>query len=112
MTEPTTDVVPLWTLATRPTSLPEFATDGMTASRVAELRSALTMLSDAPLVTLEAHPSSVVPEHRSGGVHLAAASPLAMHLADLVKNTSKSASSVAASGETLYRMVVPAKVAA
>lgn len=107
-------VVPVWTLATRDVTVPAIANDGaMTPERLGELRTVLAALADAPIATLEAHP---LPKDfdRGRGLHLDSASPLAVHLSQLVTQTSKSApaAAVGAGGEALYRMVVPAKVAA
>lgn len=115
MTADTQAVVPVWTLATEPVSVPAiFADEGMTPERLAEIRTVLATLAGAPIATLEAHPLSPKRD-REGGIALHAASPLARQLSQLVADTAKSASSkvdVSASGEVLYRMVVPAKVAA
>lgn len=106
-------VVPVWTLATRDVSVPAIMDDAMTPERLGELRTVLAAMADAPIVTLEAHP---MPKDldRGPGIHLDCASPLATHLSQLVGQTSKAApaASTAAAGEVLYRMVVPAKVAA
>lgn len=107
-------VVPVWTLATRDVPLPPFIGDeAMTPERLGELRTVLAALADAPIATLEAHP---MPKNvdRSRGLHLDSASPLAMQLSQLMSQTSKAApvAGAAAGGEVLYRMVVPAKVAA
>ena len=102
-------------LATEDVSVPD-VTGGaqMTPERLAELRTVLTTLADSPIATLVAHPvTSKRP--RSGGISLHATSPLAQNLSQLVSQTAKSApaaANVTASGEVLYRMVVPAKVAA
>jgi hypothetical protein len=106
---------PVWMLATEDVNVPD-VTGGaqMTPERLAELRTALATLADSPIATLEAHPLTAK-RPRSGGISLHAASPLAQHLSQLVSQTAKSAPAVAnvpASGEVLYRMVVPAKVAA
>jgi hypothetical protein len=108
------NVVPLWTLATRDVSVPDIGADeAMTPARLAELRTVLAALADSPIVTLEAHP---VPHDldRSVGHHLDKASPLANHLSELIGQTSRTAPAAATGfgGETLYRMVVPAKAAA
>ncbi|WP_238010337.1 hypothetical protein KZZ52_53705 [Dactylosporangium sp. AC04546] len=87
---------------------------GMTPARLAELRTVLAALADSPIATLEAHPVSAKRD-RNGGIPLHAASPLAQQLSQLVAQTAKSAPptlNVAATGGVLYRMVVPAKVAA
>ena len=86
----------------------------LTPERLTELRSALATFSSAPLVTLEAHP---LPKKRdrSAGLPLDAVSPLAQELSRLVAANAKSVpavAQVAESSEVLYRMVVPAKVAA
>ncbi|KSU75399.1 hypothetical protein GA0061083_2849 [Pseudarthrobacter enclensis] len=108
-------VVPVWTLTTEPVSVPDVVdAEGMTPARLAEIRTVLATLADVPIATLEAHPLSSKSD-RDGGIALNAASPLARQLSQLVTDTAKSASSganVSASGEVLYRMVVPAKVAA
>ncbi|MEV4662758.1 hypothetical protein AB0J85_12490 [Micromonospora echinofusca] len=107
--------VPVWTLATGAASVPDVLGDeGMTPARLAELRTALAALADSPIATLEAHPMSTRRD-RDGGIPLHAASPLAQQLSHLVTQTAKSAPptlNVAATGDVLYRMVVPAKVAA
>ncbi len=107
-------VVPVWTLTTRDVPVPAI-TDGnaLTPQRLGELRTVLAALADAPIATLEAHP---IPKglDRSRGLPLDSASPLATHLSQLIGQTSKTAPAAAAGfgGEALYRMVVPAKVAA
>lgn len=107
--------VPVWTLATGDVRVPDVTGDGpMTAERVAELRGVLAALADEPIATLEAHP---LPDEldRSRGISLDAASPLAQHLSQLITQSARSSSTAAratAAGEGLYRMVVPAKVAA
>jgi hypothetical protein len=108
-------LVPVWTLATEAVSVSNvLGDDGMTPARLAELRTVLAALADSPIVTLEAHPISTKSD-RNGGIVLHAASPLAKQLSQLVTETAKSAPptlNVAATGDVLYRMVVPAKVAA
>ncbi|MFI5696759.1 hypothetical protein ACIA58_33200 [Kribbella sp. NPDC051586] len=108
--------VPVWTLSTSDASnVPGIANaDALTPERLAELRTALAAFSSVPLVTLEAHP---LPKKRdrSIGLPLDAVSPLAQELSRLVAASAKNVSAVeqvAGSGEVLYRMVVPAKVAA
>jgi hypothetical protein len=85
----------------------------MTPQRLAELRTVLATLADSPIATLEVHP---LPRNVDGrrGIPLDSASPLAQHLSQLIAQTSKAApaAGVGAAGEALYRMVVPAKVAA
>lgn len=107
-------IVPVWTLSTRDVSVPAIMGDeAMTPARLDELRTVLAALADAPIATLEAHP---LPKNldRSTGLHLDSASPLAAHLSQLISRTSNSvpAVGIGLGGEALYRMVVPAKVAA
>ncbi|NUV62562.1 hypothetical protein [Streptomyces sp. CAI-85] len=115
MTDDSKAIVPVWTLATGDVRVPVLTGDEpMTPERLAELRGVLAALADAPIATLEAHP---LPEKvdRSRGISLDAASPLAQHLSQLIAQTtqgSSKAAAVTASGEGLYRMVIPAKVAA
>src|SRR3954451_6310073 len=110
-------VVPIWALSTSQatTLVPAVADQGtLTPQRLTELRSALATFSSAPLVTLEAHPLAQKRE-RSAGLPLDAVSPLAQELSRLVAANAKSVpavAQVAESGEVLYKMVVPAKVAA
>jgi hypothetical protein len=87
--------------------------EAMTPERLCELRTVLAAMADAPIATLEAHPLPSKLD-RSRGIHLDSASPLAIHLSQLVAQTSKTTPAATASldGEVLYRMVVPAKVAA
>ncbi|MFJ8858917.1 hypothetical protein ACIRD8_10820 [Streptomyces sp. NPDC102451] len=107
--------VPVWTLATGDVRVPAVAGDGpMTAERLGELRSVLAALADEPIATLEVHP---LPDDldRSRGIPLDAVSPLAQHLSQLVTQTARNSSAAAtatSASENLYRMVVPAKVAA
>ncbi|KQX56933.1 MULTISPECIES: hypothetical protein [unclassified Streptomyces] len=115
MTEDRRATVPVWTLATADVRVPGLAAgESMTAERLAELRGVLAVLADEPIVTLEAHP---LPEKtdRGGGIPLDVVSPLAQHLSQVITQSARSSLTVAratASGECLYRMVVPAKVAA
>ncbi|OBG23478.1 hypothetical protein A5765_18750 [Mycolicibacterium celeriflavum] len=115
MTAEDQPLVPVWTLATEHVNVPDLIGEGtMTPERLAELRTVLATLADSPIATLEAYPVSTK-DTRSGGISLHAASPLAQSLSQLVSQTAKStpaAANVAATGEVLYRMVVPAKVAA
>ena len=110
-------LVPVWTLCTsEATSLaPAVANEGaLTPERLTELRGALAAFSSAPLVTLEAHPLAKK-RGRSAGLPLDAVSPLAQELSRLVAANAKSVPAVARvaeSSEVLYRMVIPAKVAA
>ncbi|MGV9673364.1 hypothetical protein ACWDPV_22705 [Gordonia sp. NPDC003504] len=109
MSDPAGDVVPVWTLTTRDTTIPAVLDDAsMTPARLDGLRGALAAFADAPIATLEAH-SLHGPVDRSSGLALSAASPLAQQLSLLVTRTPRV---VTDGGETLYRMVVPAKAAA
>ncbi|MBX3098007.1 MAG: hypothetical protein KF761_00375 [Salinibacterium sp.] len=117
MTVKSSALVPVWTLATEDVSVPDVlggvGDEGMTPERLAELRTVLATLADSPIATLEAHPITKTRD-RKGGIALHAASPLAQQLSRLAADTAKSAPkgvNLASSGETLYRMVVPAKVA-
>lgn len=107
-------LVPVWTLATEAVTVPDLVGDAdMTPERLADLRTALATFAQAPIATLEMHP---IERRRdsAGGIALHASSPLAQQLSQLVTQTARSAPAkvdVAASGEVLYRMVVPAKVA-
>ncbi|WP_031083000.1 hypothetical protein [Streptomyces sp. NRRL S-1831] len=115
MTDDHKGIVPVWTLATGDVRVPALTGDGpMTAGRLDELRGALAALADEPIATLEAHP---LPDSldRGRGIPLDAASPLAQHLSQLITQSARSSSSAAtatATGEGLYRMVIPAKLAA
>ncbi|MFH9294580.1 hypothetical protein [Streptomyces sp. NPDC017520] len=115
MTDDRKTTVPVWTLATADVRVPGLtAGESMTAERLAELRGALAALADEPIVTLEVHP---LPDKiaRGRGIPLDAASPLAQHLSQFITQSTRSSLTAAratASGENLYRMVVPAKVAA
>ncbi|KQT92061.1 hypothetical protein ASG49_08785 [Marmoricola sp. Leaf446] len=109
-------VVPLWTLSTTEgsTGVPAIPDEGgLTPQRLSELRSALAAFALAPLVTLEAHPLPVKRD-RTSGLPLGATSPLAQEISRLVANSSKvpAVTRVVESGEVLYRMHVPDKVAA
>jgi hypothetical protein len=115
MTDDRKTIVPVWTLATGDVRVPAVASEEtMTAERLAELRSVLAALADEPIATLEVHP---LPDKldRSRGIPLDAASPLAQHLSQLITQSARSTSGAAtatAASEGLYRLVVPAKVAA
>ncbi len=117
MTDDRKGTIPVWTLATGDVRVPALTGDGpMTAERLAELRTVLAGLAEEPIATLEAHP---LPDRldRRRGIPLDAASPLAQHLSQLiaqsVRGSSASTTATAtAAGEGLYRMVIPAKVAA
>jgi hypothetical protein len=115
MTDDSKAIVPVWTLATSDLPVPAVSVgEPMTAERLTELRSVLAALADQPIATLEVHP---LPDKvdRSRGIPLDAASPLAQHLSQLITQSARSSSVAAtatAAGEGLYRMVVPAKIAA
>jgi len=115
MTDDSQAIVPVWTLATGDVRVPAVTVDEpMTAERLTELRTVLAALADQPIVTLEVHP---LPDEldRSHGIPLDAASPLAQHLSQLITKSARGsavAATVTGAGEGLYRMVVPAKVAA
>ncbi|MFB6722895.1 hypothetical protein ACFCV3_22140 [Kribbella sp. NPDC056345] len=116
MSDSDTPTVPVWTLSTSEAAGIPAMPDGdtLTEERLAELRTALAAFSSVPMVTLEAHP---LPKRRAhaAGLPLDAVSPLALELSRLVAANAKNVSAVsrvAESGEVLYRMVVPAKVAA
>lgn len=115
MTANNNEPVPVWTLTTEDVHVPNLLGDeGITPSRLAELRTVLATLATAPIATLEAHPMSTKRD-RSGGIALHAASPLAQQLAQLVSQTARSGPPTlkdAGTGDVLYRMVVPAKFAA
>ncbi|MEU5111088.1 hypothetical protein AB0G64_06285 [Streptomyces longwoodensis] len=114
MTDGGNVTVPVWTLATGDVRVPTLTQgESMTAERLAELRGALAALADEPIVTLEVHP---LPDRldRGRGIPLDAMSPLAQHLSQFITRASRSSLTTAkatASGENLYRIVVPAKVA-
>lgn len=102
--------VPVWTLGTQEGGTVPIPDEGlMSPARLAELRTVLSALFDAPLATLEAHS---LPESAdlSGGVSLGSASPLAVHLTNLLDATPNS--TLGSAGEALFRLVVPSKVAA
>jgi hypothetical protein len=113
MTDSRSTAVPVWTLTTDDLAvLPDIINgEVMTSGRLTELRSVLAALAESPIATLEAHP---LPKEldRTRGIPLDSASPLARHLSQLITQTPASAPGITAGGEALYRMVVPAKVAA
>ncbi|MFC0530422.1 hypothetical protein [Phytohabitans kaempferiae] len=113
MTNDDKAIVPVWTLATGDGRVSAMIGDEpMTVERLAELRSVLAVLVAEPIATLELHPLSGDLD-RSRGIPLDAASPLAQHLSQLITQSARRSSVAAtAAGEGLYRMVVPAKVAA
>jgi len=114
MTDENMAIVPVWTLATGDVRIPVSLDQPMSADRLNELRGVLATLADQPIATLEVHP---LPERvdRKRGIALDAASPLAQHLSDLIKQSARTSPAPAVAsngGEVLFRMVVPAKVAA
>lgn len=105
------NVVPVYALATDNVSVPDVGFRGtLTPERLSELRSALAAMADSPITTVEVHPAPAKLD-KSAGIPLHAASPLAQHLSKFITQTAKPAADAAATGEVLYRMVVPAKVA-
>ncbi|MDQ0733073.1 hypothetical protein QFZ57_003867 [Arthrobacter sp. B1I2] len=61
-------LVPVWTLATEAVSVPDLlGTEGLTPARLAELRTVLAALADAPIATLEMH-SMPPTRDRKGGI--------------------------------------------
>ncbi len=108
-------LVPVWTLTTEDVNVPDVTSGGaMTPECLGEIRTVLAALADSPIATSEAHPISAG-SRRTGGIALHATSPLVTALSQLSSQTARSAPAAAtavASGEVLYRMVVPAKVAA
>ncbi|GIE95802.1 hypothetical protein [Paractinoplanes rishiriensis] len=113
MTSDNRSVVPVWTLATGNGQVPALTGHGpMTPERLTELRSVLAVLADEPIATLEAYPLPADVD-RSRGIPLDAASPLAQHLSQLISQSARNSTGAApAAGGCLYRMVIPAKVAA
>ncbi|KXT57892.1 hypothetical protein Y710_04745 [Gordonia sp. QH-12] len=110
MTIETGNVVPIWTLTTDDVNVPVALDKAMTAGRLAELRSVLAVLAESPVTTLEVRPRPEALD-TSHGMKFGSASPIAQQLATFAVNTPKATARVASSGETLYRMVVPARVA-
>lgn len=109
MVDASSTQVPVWALAADEGTVPAFADAGpMTPERLGELRTVLASLAGTPIATLEVHPlpSGV---DRSHGILLGSSSPLARHLSDLINQTPDAGA--ATTGEALYRMVVPTKVA-
>ncbi|KRE63559.1 hypothetical protein [Nostocoides sp. Soil756] len=111
--------VPVWTIATEPSKVaglvPRVPSGEITPERLEQLRDGLASLLDTPVVSLEAYPLPL--EHQvHGGRVLDATTPLALSLTSLIQHSSEAlraaAPTVSRGGETLYRMVVPAKVAA
>ncbi len=107
--------VPVWMLATEAVHLPLIGDGGpMTPARLAELRTALAALADSPIATLEVHPLPEKPDPDTGILHKPS-SPLARYLSELIEQTigtGPSAEATGNNGETLYRLVMPAKFAA
>ena len=112
MTDDGKTVVPVFTLATKNESIPDVGFKGtLTPERLSELRTVLAAMADSPITTLEVHPAPAKLD-KSGGMSLHAASPLAQNLSQFIAQTAKPAAGAAATGDVLYRMVVPAKLAA
>ncbi|MCT7373330.1 hypothetical protein [Mycolicibacterium llatzerense] len=114
MSDDETSFVPVWTLTTGDASIPQFPYEAaMTSERLAELRTVLAAMARTSIATLEVHP---IPANLDKGVglRLDSASPLAQQLSGLIRDASKHTTAVnlASTSEALYRMVVPAKVAA
>lgn len=106
--------VAVWMLAAEDTAAPPWITsDAMTPEQLSTLRSYLAECADNPIATLEAQP---LPDgvDRSHGFALGSDSPLAKYLSALMEQAvgSDASANPGAGDETLYRMVVPAKVAA
>ncbi|MCV7176142.1 hypothetical protein [Mycolicibacterium sphagni] len=111
MTDDGKTVVPVFALATKSVSIPDVGFDGiLTPERLSELRTVLAAMADSPIATLEVHPAPAQLD-KSSGISLHAASPLAQNLSQFIAQTAKPAAGAAATGEVLYRMVIPAKVA-
>ena len=116
MTDETREVVPVWTLATGDMLSPVVAMDGsMTAERLAELRNVLVAFATAnrsPRSRYTRYP----PRSTFPAVSLSTLqSPLAQHSTQLISKSGGAPPAVVSSvtnGEALYRMVVPAKMAA
>jgi hypothetical protein len=109
----TDESLPVWTLGTDLELPSGFSGGSLTSERLSELRATLAGLADNPVATLEAHPRPRDLD-RSRGIAVESTSPLARSLSTLVSQSSKvlaNAPKEMASGETLYRMVVPASVA-
>lgn len=110
-------VVPIWTLSAGGSddALVQRLYEGdgeLSQARLDGLRAALAALSDDPPVVMERH--AVLRQDVPGGGRLVAAgSPMAKTIADIVGKTRQVAPAEAASGatEVLYRMVVPEKLA-
>ncbi len=83
--------------------------EAMSAGRLAELRSVLAVLAEAPVTTLEVRPKPRDID-TSRGLSFGSASPIAQQLSSFATQIPASGSA-AKSSEVVYRMVVPAKVA-
>lgn len=111
------EVVPMWALSTGGTddALLELLQGNeaqLSAERLGRLRHALAALSDDPPVLLERH--VIRPQDApSGGRIVSAASPLARTLGEIVASTRGATSTEVSTktGEVLYRMVLPDKLA-
>ncbi len=110
-------VVPIWTLSAGGSddALAQRLYEGeseLSQARLDGLRVALAALSDDPPVVMERY-AVVLQDVPEGGRLVAAGSPIAKTLADIVGKTRQVAPAEAANGatEVLYRMVVPEKLA-
>lgn len=110
-------VVPFWTLASGASDDAVLTrlydgTSGLSAERLDRLRDALAVLSEDPPVVLERYAVASVDVAPTGRV-IAAGSPLAKSLAEIVGSTRQAAPAEVAAGtnEVLYKMVIPEKLA-
>jgi hypothetical protein len=107
-------IVPVWTLAEGEIDVPDvLGAKELTPARLRTLRAALAAIADVPVATLEAHPMPSGVD-QAVGHRVPASSPLARGLAGLANLAGEQLQQQARTpraGETLYRMVVDAKVA-
>lgn len=109
-------VVPVWALAAeapqRELDMTHWLDGGpISADRLAQIRDGLVSFLDTSLVTIEAYPLPGGGQSQSGFL-VDAANPLAQFLSGLAKTAPVPATAASSSTETLFRMVVPSKVAA
>ncbi len=110
MPDDTVTEVPVWTLASREVEFPVLGDfSSMTPTRLSELRTVLAALADVPIATMEAYASPREFDSNQG-LLLSSASPLAQVLSDFASQLPTQMSQ--SGGGTLYRIVLPAKVAA
>jgi hypothetical protein len=110
-------IVPVWTLSSGGADDALVAQlqgpdQELSGTRLSRLRAALTALSDDPPVVLERH--AVTPDDLpDAGRVVAAASPLARSLAEIIGSTRRAGAAESAAGttEVLYRMIVPQRLA-